>query len=95
MSTPAQVEFARQLLTQIDGETQEAAAKMIADAIDMLSAAKSKSLLEALKTCEAALRDAEEFLPRWEVLSDMFKNHCQNTVHNAAVLAKSQIRVNQ
>lgn len=92
MSTPAQIEFGRQLLTQIDGETQEAAAKMIADAIDMISSAKNKDLMEVLQTCEAALRDAEECLPRWEVLSDGYRNHCQNVVHNAAVAAKYHIK---
>ena len=92
MSTPQRIEFARQLLTQIDGETQEAAACMIADAIDMISSAKSKDLMDVLRTCEAALRDAEECLPRWEILADMMKNHCQNVVHNAAVIAKAHLK---
>ena len=40
----------------------------------------------------AALRDAEECLPRWEILADMMKNHCQNVVHNAAVIAKAHLK---
>ena len=92
MSTPAQIEFGRQLLTQIDGETQEAAAKMIADAIDMIASARSKDLMDVLRTCEAALKDADASFPMWDVLADPMKNHCMNVVHNAAVIAKSHIR---
>ena len=92
MSTPQRIEFARQLLTQIDGETQEAAACMIADAIDMISSAKSKDLMDVLRTCEGALKDADSSYPMWDVLSDMMKNHVQNVVHNAAVIAKSHLK---
>ena len=92
MSTPAQVEFARQLLTQIDGETQEAAAKMIADAIDMIGEAKNKDLMHVLRQCEAALKDADASFPMWEVLADPMKNHVMDVVHSAAIAAKAHIR---
>lgn len=92
MITPAQIEFGRQLLTQMDGETQEAAAKMIADAIDMITTAKNKDLMMALRQCEYALRDAEECLPRWEILSDVFKKHCFEVVSSAAITAKAHIK---
>ena len=92
MSTTHQVEFARKLLTEIDGQTQESAAKMIADALDMIASARSKDLIDVLRTCEGALRDAEECLPRWEILSDGYKTLCQESVHNAAVMAKSHLR---
>jgi hypothetical protein len=48
--------------------------------------------MDVLRTCEAALKDADALFPMWDVLADPMKNHCMNVVHNAAVIAKSHIR---
>ena len=86
--SPEFIELGRQLLTRIDGQTQEMSALIIGGSIELTIAAR----MDVLRQCEAALRDAETSLPMWEVLADPMKQHCLNSVRNAAQAAKQAIK---
>jgi hypothetical protein len=88
---PEFIQLGRELLTRIDGETQDIAAVILGGSIQMTVDAQKKPILHTLSQCEAALRDAEECLPRWEVLSDQYRHHCLTNVIAAAVAAKAAL----
>lgn len=72
---PEYIELGRQLLQRIDGQDRELAATIIGGSIQLTIEANKEPLIHALKTSEAALRDAEEIIPRASVISDMMLNH--------------------
>ena len=89
---PVYIDLAKSLLTRIDGETQDAAALIIAASFAMTVSEQRKPLLDVVGKCEVALRDAEECLPRWEILADTYKQLCSESVHSATVAAKNVLQ---